>query len=482
MNKKLSDALNEVRDEFISEAVKQKKKHTFAVPSAIAAVLAVALLIGLWPRPYEDPHISVSSTEPTGNMSIYTDPTGEPNPTVVAYPTIPMGDGEVIFLANYNYRIPTEAPTLAVELESFWRQSLRATLGKNAGTNKGYSPANLYMALCLLAEVTDGEEQLMNLLGARDLNAVQQSANKLWNATYFDYTLHAPIMSKITLANSIWLQENMDFNEAILRRLAQNYYTSSFRGDMGSEEVNGRIAAWLDEQTSGLLSEQTKEIKLEPNTPFALYSTLYYQVEWRNQFQHSDNTEGLFHGTKDSTVTFMNRTETTEYYYVGSNFTALSSKLLNGGMWLILPDAGVTPEELLQSQEYLDLVLGKVSFNREKFYDINLSLPKFDVQTGGSLIEDLKSLGVTNIFDDNQSTLGKFMHNPGLEYVKRINQETRILVDEQGVMAGNFVEIAAPGLGIVPPQKIDFTLDRPFLYVITSNDNLPLFAGIVNEL
>ena len=32
-----------------------------------------------------------------------------------------------------------------------------------------------------------------------------------------------------------------------------------------------------------------------------------------------------------------------------------------------------------------------------------------------------------------------------------------------------------------PEEEIDFTLDRPFLFVITSPDNLPMFVGVVND-
>ena len=31
-------------------------------------------------------------------------------------------------------------------------------------------------------------------------------------------------------------------------------------------------------------------------------------------------------------------------------------------------------------------------------------------------------------------------------------------------------------------EEIDFTVDRPFLFAIMSDDNLPLFAGVVNQI
>lgn len=31
------------------------------------------------------------------------------------------------------------------------------------------------------------------------------------------------------------------------------------------------------------------------------------------------------------------------------------------------------------------------------------------------------------------------------------------------------------------PEELDFVLDRPFLFAITSDDGLPLFVGVVNQ-
>ena len=36
-------------------------------------------------------------------------------------------------------------------------------------------------------------------------------------------------------------------------------------------------------------------------------------------------------------------------------------------------------------------------------------------------------------------------------------------------------------MGGFAAEEIDFTVDRPFLFVISSQDNLPLFAGVVTE-
>ena len=37
------------------------------------------------------------------------------------------------------------------------------------------------------------------------------------------------------------------------------------------------------------------------------------------------------------------------------------------------------------------------------------------------------------------------------------------------------------GAAAPPDQKVDFTLDRPFVFAITGEDGLPLFVGVVHK-
>ena len=54
-------------------------------------------------------------------------------------------------------------------------------------------------------------------------------------------------------------------------------------------------------------------------------------------------------------------------------------------------------------------------------------------------------------------------------------------IDEEGVTAAAYTVMATAEAGEPPEEEVDFILDRPFIFVITNPDGLPLFAGIVNE-
>ncbi len=110
------------------------------------------------------------------------------------------------------------------------------------------------------------------------------------------------------------------------------------------------------------------------------------------------------------------------------------------------------------------------------------SLPKFDVVNEMDLIEGMKAMGVTDIFDSTVSDFTPMTDTPML-YVSQISHAARVTIDEKGCTAAAFAVINIGPGGMPSPEldEIDFVLDRPFLFIVSSRDNLPLFAGVVNE-
>ena len=66
-------------------------------------------------------------------------------------------------------------------------------------------------------------------------------------------------------------------------------------------------------------------------------------------------------------------------------------------------------------------------------------------------------------------------------YISQALHGARVAIDEEGVTAAAYTVMIADAGAAMPDEEIDFTLDRPFIYAITTNDNLPLFTGVVNN-
>ena len=114
------------------------------------------------------------------------------------------------------------------------------------------------MALGMLAEITDGSsrKQILDVLGAENMEVLRTRSSALWNANYCNDGVITSIF-----ANSLWLDQDIDFEQTAMDTLAENYYTSSYQGTMGSENLNQTLRNWIHEQTGGLLLDYVCRIR-----------------------------------------------------------------------------------------------------------------------------------------------------------------------------------------------------------------------------
>ena len=340
------------------------------------------------------------------------------------------------------------------------------------------------MAIAMLAELTDGEsrQQLLDVLGSDGIDSLRSQANDVWNAQYRDDG--ATVMR---LANSIWLNEDVTFHQNTMNELANTYYASSYQGKMGSDEFNRELQDWLNDQTGGLLEEAAQGVTLDPDTVMALASTIYYSANWASDFSKDNTAPDVFHGAAgDETVDFMHKSFDQHSYYWADRFTAVSLPMENSGgrMWMLLPDEGVSVDELLTDEDVEALLTAPSEWEQQRKMLIHLSMPKFDVSSEFDLREALTALGITDVFDPSVSDFSPMTDDVDSIYVSKAQHDVRVTVDEDGVEAAAFTVMAMSGAGAPADEveEIDFTVDRPFLFAIMSDDNLPLFAGVVNQI
>ena len=371
-----------------------------------------------------------------------------------------------------------DSPENAHTSDAFMEAAMKQFL--SGEDNAVCSPMNIYFALAMLAETADGNarQQILNVLGLPDIGALRSQSNQLWRAHYCNDGQTVSL-----LANSVWLDEQYSFRQETLSTLGNDHYASVFTGDLGTEEINNQLAAWLNAQTGNLLTEYTEEIQLDPATVFALASTAYFCAGWTDRFSKNATQEMIFHAKdRDVTTDFMNRSWIEKSYYWGENFSAVELELTGDHqMWLILPDKNSSPNAVLEQGDYYDLISNSKSWEQRKVLTVNLSMPKFDVDGEQRLIPGLKAMGITDVFNPAAADFSSFTDAP--VYVGDIQHAARAVVDEEGVIAAAYTVMRA--CGSAPPsenqKEIDFILDRPFLFAVTGQDGLPLFAGVVAE-
>lgn len=345
--------------------------------------------------------------------------------------------------------------------------------------NRAYSPVNVYMALAMLGETTDGEsrQQILDLLGADNIGELRVDAKNMWLANYCNDGAVTSI-----LANSVWLNEDININQPTVNTLAENYYASSYKGDVSSQKMSNAVQTWLNKQTNGLLSDYVKDIELDPQTVMALYSTVYFRAKWNHQFDESDIDIKTFRAPSgDIQTEFMNGTKTNGWFYAGEDFGAMSLSFEEGGsMWFILPDEDKTIDDVLSSGEYIEMMSDTSKWEKKRMLKIHYSVPKFDVSSQIGLSEGLEKLGVTDVFDED-ADFSPLTDSP--VFISEANHAARVVIDEEGCTAAAFTEIIYLGADLPSEDEdeMDFIVDRPFIFVVTSDTNQPLFIGTVNN-
>lgn len=343
-----------------------------------------------------------------------------------------------------------------------------ATLLGNSKGNINYSPLSLYYPLALSATGARGETQaqLLELLGVMDSDTLSLQCGNLYRQLYSDNEI-----GKLKIANSLWIDDRLAINKSFAENAAKNFYASSINVDFSDKETSKKMADWIANNTNANL---TPEIKISSQQIMSIINTVYFKDEWMDRFDKSKTAEDSFNLSDGNTVScdFMNTTYGSHSFSKGEGFTRSSLDLKNHGqMVFILPDKGISPKELLSSPDKMQEIFeGEESGNGEVIWKI----PKFSFGSELELMDQLKALGISSVFTENANFSGI---TPDQAFIGGVSQQSHIAIDENGVEAAAFTQINYAG-AMLPTDKAEMILDRPFIYGIKSFNGTLLFVGI----
>ncbi len=456
--------------------------------AAVACLCVLAGAVGLYTRPWESPAPSVSvSSDPQGD--ILEGHTVSAKAVTLAKAVYPNHasyvdyeeDAEAHREWSKNRRaFVNQSKDYAEGMEGFYQATMEQLLVGKVGENRVYSPLSLYMALSMLTEVTgsDTRGQLLTLLGREDVSAVRQAAKGLWNANYQDDGYTASI-----LGNSLWLDTDTLYVQDTLDVLADYYYASTFGGQMGAPAYTAALRQWINDQTGNLLKDPVANVDLPPETLLALVSTVYFREKWQKPFDAALTKSDVFHAaTGEVTVEFMEEETPLCPVYFGKGYTAVQKYFYNDrSMWLLLPDEGVDLNGLIEQGTIPTDLQRWRNTVEPTYYDVTLTMPPFDVTATADLKTGLQNMGITHIFDSEKADFSPMIAQSEDVCLSEARHAARVKVDEEGCEAAAYT-LELNGAGA--PQvvgKLDFRLNRPFLFFITGTDGVLLFAGVVEN-
>ncbi len=468
---KLFDAITDVRDSLILSAERKKRRPLrWIAPVAAAAAIALTLTTLLFPD--KNPTVFTPATSALAE-AVY--PEIPKRPSFEDFFTFDeVNAAHTEWLEQYREYLFELPQATAAPLKDFFSKSIPTLLSGAKASNRACSPVNIYMALSLLSEISGGEsrEEILDLFHAESIDSLRSQASSIWRALYENDN------TKCILANSVWLNERLSYHQEPLNTLASHYYASTYQGEMGSEAYNQQLQDWLNRQTGGLLKDSIQEIQMDELTNLALASTVYFSTKWYTPFIEENTQKQTFHAEDgDLQCDFLNESLCPRSYYWGETFSATSKAFDKGEIVFMLPDEGVTIDQLLQDEKAVAFLAGDRSSAENKAMQVSLSVPKFDISSDLEISEHLKALGITEVFGENADFSP--LHRD-LGSLSTVNHGTRVAIDEEGCVAAAYTVEQLDGAAPPPDEKLHFVADRPFLFAIYSN-GLPLFTGVVHH-
>ena len=349
-----------------------------------------------------------------------------------------------------------------------------------------YSPISAYFALSLLLEGASGNtyDQLASVLGVSDIASLRADSKALYQNLYYDvtYTSNSGDKQAISkMGNAVYVNQNKAdaVKATFLDTLASEYYAEVFKTDFGDESKQG-IADWLNDKTNDFLNVQPSDIAATPDALLALFNTIYLKNSWINGFDSNYNFEGDFANSGADavqTVTYMRGTSTQPYIDIPGQYSLTVNPLYGGNKVLfVLPATGVSPKSILSDSDTMDaIVAASTSLDSAT---VHFRMPKHSTFNKYMMNDALIANGVTDVFTD-ASDLTNIIDTGA--FVSSVTQNVGITFEERGVEAAAFTEIDVVETAM-PINEVNFYLDRSFIYVIVSPDDIPLFVGVTNAI
>ncbi|MDR2344506.1 MAG: serpin family protein [Planctomycetaceae bacterium] len=344
---------------------------------------------------------------------------------------------------------------------------------QNDKNNISISPYGANLAIALVVPGTKGETEteLKSLLGYND--NISELAKSL------KITDYAKEDSPLKTATSLWIQQGFnvlpDFTETAKTNFASEIKTVDFQSN--SSDACNIINEWVDKNTKSKIKKLFDTV--ESDTRVIAVSAIYFLAEWRRKFRTSETKEEnftLLNGEKKK-VQMMRNTKGNYNYGENLNAQWLELPYKNKGFSavIILPNNGIKPSDVVAK-------LTPDNFNNTlntlKSTQVDVKVPRFEIEYSTSLKESLLTAGVKKIFSPSADLSG-IASNKKL-IVSDIVQKVYIKVNESGTEAAAVTgaTISVTSIKISTPKE--FYVDRPFIFIVKESNNILFAAQVTN--
>jgi serpin B len=367
------------------------------------------------------------------------------------------------------------APPSVVAGQTGFGVDLYRRLAADPG-NVFLSPASISMALGMVYAGAEGET------GAEMARALRYPASGAHEGMA-GLLRKLPIDSKgrrVSIANALWIQEDFALKPGFLEQVRRHYGGGARPVDfVGTPlEAIATVNRWAEEQTAGRIKGILQPENITDRTRVVLTNAVYFKADWLLPFQAAQTRPRPFQlaGGGSISVPMMRQRslfrlletpsfEAVEMPYKGEELSML----------IFLPKESSSLKQFEQSLEGEALSGWIDGLRASERRDLELVVPKLEVETRASLVPPLQALGMRRAFTQLAQLGG--MSDARL-YLSDVLHQTYLRVDEKGTEAA----AVTAGFGEIVSMPREFHADRPFFFVIRDNrSGTILFLGRIER-
>lgn len=453
--------------------------------TSIPATPAVSTVpaISTTPRVSTVPAISTTpsvSTVPaiTATPSVSTMPAVSVTPSVITTPAITATPGAVT----------TSALSLSYEdgLSQFGLTMFQQLAEEEKNNNVFMSPYSIGNALLLVDNGAKGntKKEIESILCVNDLAKWNESAKSYLNRKQEETAV-------VKVSNSFWADKGLHFSKEVEEqyfKTINSFYNAERKVvDFSDKKTVDTVNQYISEKTEKMIDKMLD--KTSPNWKTLIINTVYFNGEWKNQFDAGWTRKADFHNADKTTssVDMMSKEGCNFKYIEKAGLRAVEMPYGDGDIAMDILLSSDEKESTLAAFSKLTQAeqrsfLKELSNTKETRVQ-QLDIPKFKMEYGvKELNNNLQKMGMLEAFSDSANFDG---FNPEGEklYIETVQHKAVIEVAEKGTKAAAVTLIGKATCAMPDKDAVHFVADRPFVFVIKdTKTGMILFVGAVNHL
>jgi serpin B len=374
--------------------------------------------------------------------------------------------------------------TIANANNAFGLKLYQALIHDKANQNQFFSPVSIFSALAMTSEGAAGNslQIFRETLGLPNAATAREGLKEMFASLSSQNAPYA-----LAVANAIWPEATAELQKEFVETVKNVYFGESKPLDFkGKAEASRKVInAWVEQQTRNRIKNLLPEGSIDASVSMVLTNAIYFKGKWKSEFDKTLTSKQPFKLEDGTDVQ-------ADLMHLPHGQGKLKYAEVNGAQWVQLPYQGddlsmviLLPKgkKITQLEQKFDVAQWENARKQLQLADVNVWLPKFKMEIGGSIKTQLGQVGMAPLF--GASDFSRMFAQGGDFYISDVFHKAFVEVNEEGTEAAAATAVVVKECSAMPhdePVIYNFRADHPFMFMIQQNatGNILFMGKVMN--